>query len=92
VIKSFKCADTQTLFTTGKTRKWSAIQRVAERKLAQLDAATTIEFLRSPPGNHLEKLSGDREGQHSIRINDQWRICFVWQDDGAYEVEIVDYH
>lgn len=92
MIKSFKCADTQTLFTTGKTRKWSAIQRVAERKLAQLDAATTIEFLRSPPGNHLEKLSGDREGQHSIRINDQWRICFVWQDDGAYEVEIVDYH
>lgn len=92
MIKSFKCADTQTLFTTGKTRKWLAIQRAAEPKLAQLDAATTIEFLRSPPGNHLEKLSGDREGQHSIRINDQWRIRFVWQDDGAYEVEIVDYH
>lgn len=92
MIKSFKCADTQTLFTTGKTRKWSAIQRVAERKLAQLDAAASIEFLRSPPGNHLEKLSGNREGQHSIRINDQWRICFVWQNDGAYNVEIVDYH
>ncbi|MFZ3191712.1 MAG: type II toxin-antitoxin system RelE/ParE family toxin [Moraxellaceae bacterium] len=92
MIKSFKCADTQTLFTTGKTRKWSAIQRVAERKLAQLDAAVSIEFLRSPPGNHLEKLSGNREGQHSIRINDQWRICFVWQNDGAYNVEIVDYH
>lgn len=92
MIKSFKCADTQALFTTGKTRKWAAIQRVAERKLAQIDAATTLEFLRSPPGNHLEKLSGNREGQHSIRINDQWRICFIWQDDGAYALEIVDYH
>lgn len=92
MIKSFKCADTQALFTTGKTRKWSAIQRVAERKLAQIDAATTLEFLRSPSGNHLEKLSGNREGQHSIRINDQWRICFVWQDDGAHALEIVDYH
>lgn len=92
MIKSFKCADTQALFTTGKTRKWSAIQRVAERKLAQIDAATTLDFLRSPPGNHLEKLSGNREGQCSIRINDQWRICFVWQDDGAYALEIVDYH
>ena len=92
MIKSFKCADTQALFTTGKTRKCSAIQRVAERKLAQIDAATTLDFLRSPPGNHLEKLSGNREGQCSIRINDQWRICFVWQDDGAYALEIVDYH
>lgn len=66
--------------------------RVARRKLAQLHAATTIDFLRVPPGNRLEALSGDRAGQFSIRINDQWRICFVWRDGDAYEVEIVDYH
>ncbi len=69
-----------------------SIRRVAERKLAQLDAAATLEFLRTPPGNHLEMLKGDRAGQWSIRINDQWRICFVWRDGHACEVEIVDYH
>ena len=69
-----------------------SIRRVAERKLAQLDAAATLEFLRTPPGNHLEMLKGDRAGQWSIRINDQWRICFIWKDGDAYEVEVVDYH
>lgn len=92
MIVSFNCSETEFLFTTGKTRRWSAIQRVAERKLAQIDAAVTLEFLRSPPGNRLEKLSGNREGQHSIRINDQWRICFIWTAEGAANVEIVDYH
>ena len=66
--------------------------KVAERKLQQLSSAATLEFLRSPPGNHLESLSGDRKGQHSIRINDQWRVCFVWTDQGIDCVEIVDYH
>lgn len=65
---------------------------MAERKLAQLDAALTLDFLRSPPGNRLELLSGDRQGQHSIRINDQWRVCFVWTGKGVSDVEIVDYH
>lgn len=91
-IVSFKCQDTQRLFTSGKIRRFANIQRVAERKLAQLDAAQTLDFLRSPPGNRLELLSGDRRGQHSIRINDQWRVCFVWSDKGAADVEIVDYH
>lgn len=92
MIVSFKCPNTETLFTTGNTRFWSAIKNVAERKLLQLVSATTIEDLRSPPGNRLEALKGDREGQHSIRINDQWRVCFVWTEQGATAVEIVDYH
>ena len=92
MIYSFHCADTQRLFETGKTKRWQAIIRVAERKLVQLDAAATLDFLRAPPGNRLEALSGNRAGQHSIRINDQWRICFFWTDQGAEGVEIVDYH
>ena len=92
MIKSFKCKESEELFTTGKSRRWNAITNVATRKLAQLDAAVTLEFLRSPPANHLEKLIGDREGQHSIRINKQWRICFVWSEQGVTDVEIVDYH
>ncbi|MFA5678518.1 MAG: type II toxin-antitoxin system RelE/ParE family toxin [Pseudomonas sp.] len=92
MIVSFRCAETETLFVSGKTRRWSGIARVATRKLAQLDAAVTIEFLRSPPGNHLEVLVGDRVGQHSIRINKQWRICFVWRDESVFDVEITDYH
>jgi len=92
MIRSFRCQDTQSLFETGKSRRWSAIIRVATRKLTQLDAAATLEFLRSPPGNRLEALSGDRVGQHSIRLNDQWRICFEWRNDDAFNVEIVDYH
>ena len=91
-IISFKCQETQRLITSGKSRRFANIQTVAERKLAQLDAAQTLDFLRSPPGNRLELLSGDRQGQHSIRINDQWRVCFVWADKGVADVEIVDYH
>lgn len=92
MIKSFKCPETQRLFETGKTKRWSAIQSVAERKLAQLDAAVTLDFLRSPPGNRLESLAGDREGQYSIRINGQFRLCFRWTNEGVADVEIVDYH
>ena len=92
MIQSFKCADTQALFETGKARRFVNIKAVAERKLTQLAAATTLEFLKSPPGNHLELLSGDREGQHSVRINQQWRLCFVWTAEGPKDVEIVDCH
>lgn len=92
MIVNFTCDKTQTLFTTGNTRHFSSIKEVAERKLLQLDNAITLEDLRSAPGNHLEALFGDREGQHSIRINDQWRICFIWTQEGPIEVEIVDYH
>lgn len=92
MIQSFKCADTQALYETGKSRRFANIKQVAERKLTQLAAAATLEFLRSPPGNHLELLVGDREGQHSVRINKQWRVCFVWTTDGPNDVEIVDYH
>ncbi|MCF9047433.1 MULTISPECIES: type II toxin-antitoxin system RelE/ParE family toxin [Acinetobacter] len=92
MIKSFKCEHTRLLFETGKSSKFSAILNVATRKLTMLDAAVTLEFLRSPPGNRLEKLEGNRLGQHSIRVNAQWRICFIWTDHGPSEVEIVDYH
>ncbi len=92
MILSFKCGDTQALFETGKSRRFANIKDVAERKLTQLAAATTLEFLRSPPGNHLESLSGDRNGQHSVRINKQWRVCFVWTTEGPTDVEIVDCH
>jgi len=92
MIQSFKCKDTQGLFGGESPRCFRAIQTVAERKLAQLAAAQTLEFLRSPPGNRLEALKRDRTGQHSIRINDQWRVCFVWTDSGPADVEIVDYH
>lgn len=91
-IQSFDCPDTQALFETGKSRRFANIKAVAERKLQMLDSAATLDFLRSPPGNRLEQLSGDRTGQHSIRINDQWRLCFVWTDKGPERVEIVDYH
>jgi len=92
VIRSFCCADTQELFETGKSKRFSGILIVATRKLAQLDAAHTLEFLRSPPGNRLEALRGSREGQYSIRVNDQFRLCFRWTADGPEDVEIVDYH
>lgn len=92
MIKSFRCKDTQTLFETGKTRRWASLVKVATRKLAQLDAAVTLDFLKSPPGNHLESLEGDRQGQHSIRINKQWHLCFVWREEGVFDVEITDYH
>jgi proteic killer suppression protein len=80
------------LFETGRSRRFSAVARVATRKLAQLDAAATLEFLGAPPGNRLEPLRGDRKGQHSIRINEQWRLCFRWTAQGPEDVEIVDYH
>ncbi|AZT84908.1 plasmid maintenance system killer protein [Marinobacter sp. NP-4(2019)] len=92
MIKSFKCKHTEELVKTGKTRRFNAIQRTAERKLQQMLSAEALKDLKSPPGNRLEPLSGDREGQHSIRINDQWRLCFRWTDEGAEDVEIVDYH
>jgi toxin HigB-1 len=92
VIKSFRCVETRRFFETGRSKRFSPIANVAARKLAMLDAAHTLEFLRSPPGNRLEALRGDRKGQHSIRINDQFRICFRWADDGPTDVEIVDYH
>jgi proteic killer suppression protein len=92
VIKSFRCADTQALFETGKCKRFSGISKVATRKLAQLDAAHTLDFLRSPPGNRLESLQGSRAGQYSIRVNDQFRLCFRWTAAGAEDVEIVEYH
>jgi toxin HigB-1 len=92
VIRSFRSADTQALFEVGKCKKFSGIANIAIRKLAQLDAAQTLEFLRSPPGNRLEALKGERKGQHSIRVNDQFRVCFRWTDDGPEDVEIADYH
>ncbi len=92
MIKTFRCKHTQSLYEGQSPRKFQAIQKQAERKLQMMDSAATLEFLKSPPGNRLEALKGDREGQHSIRINSQWRICFVWTDGGIEDVEIVDYH
>jgi len=92
MIKSFRCKETRTLFETGKTRRFSSIQSVAERKLITLETAEVLDDLKSPPGNRLESLTGDREGFHSIRINKQWRLCFRWTEDGPENVEIIDYH
>ena len=93
MIKSFASKETHKLFNRKFSRKLpQSIQRVARRKLLILDAAETLNDLRVPPGNRLEQLSGDREGQYSIRINDQWRICFEWRRGDAHRVEIVDYH
>ncbi|MFZ0199190.1 MAG: type II toxin-antitoxin system RelE/ParE family toxin [Candidatus Sulfotelmatobacter sp.] len=92
VIKSFRCAETERLHLRQRIRRFHGIERVARRKLRQLDSATELRDLAAPPGNRLEELRGDRIGQHSIRINDQWRICFVWSDGNAHNVEIVDYH
>ncbi len=92
MILSFKCSDTEALFVTGKSRRFANIKNVAERKLTQLQAAVSLESLKAPPGNRLEALVGGRRGQHSIRVNDQWRVCFVWTEEGPTDVEIVDYH
>jgi proteic killer suppression protein len=93
VIKSFRDRGTERLFARHPPRRFGAeLQRVALRKLRMLDAAQSLEDLRVPPGNRLERLRGDRSGQHSIRINDQWRICFRWRGSDAHDVEIVDYH
>lgn len=93
MIKSFADRDTERLFEREPVKKFGPdVQRAALRKLRVLDAATTVEDLRTPPGNRLERLKADRAGQHSIRINRQWRICFRWRGGHAYDVEIVDYH
>jgi proteic killer suppression protein len=91
VIKSFATKETAEIWKTGKTRG-TPPAGVTKRKLAMLDAAGNLEDLRVPPGNRLEKLRGSRQGQHSIRINDQYRICFIWRDHDACDVEITDYH
>ena len=92
MIHSFVCPDTEALFHSRLVPRFRNIERVARRKLLQLQASTELVSLRIPPGNQLEALKHDRVGQHSIRINDQWRLCFVWREDGAHQVEIVDYH
>ena len=92
MISSFKCKDTQELYETGVNRRFASIARVALRKLDMLAAATIVETLRVPPGNRLEQLRGNRAGQWSVRINDQWRVCFSWSGTNAENVEIVDYH
>jgi proteic killer suppression protein len=93
VIWSWADAEAEKLFSRRRSRKLPPeLQRMALRKLLMLDAATTLEDLRVPPANRMEKLKGDRAGQWSIRINDQWRVCFTWRDGNAYDVEIVDYH
>ncbi len=92
MIRSFRDKRTEALHQGEPVREFQGIRAVALRKLDMLDAATRLSDLRAPPGNRLEALKGDREGQHSIRINDRWRICFIWRDGGAEAAEIVDYH
>lgn len=92
MIKSFRDRDTEALFNDFAVRRFQNIERQARRKLLYLHRAVTLNDLRQPPGNHMEALKGNRVGQHSIRINDQWRVCFRWEDGHAYDVEIVDYH
>ncbi len=92
MIQSFQCNDTQALFAGKRVARFANFEAVALRKLQQIHAATVLDFLRVPPGNQLEALKGNRKGQYSIRINAQWRVCFVWLDGHAGRVEIVDYH
>jgi proteic killer suppression protein len=92
MIHSFNCLDTEALFNSQVVARFRNIERVARRKLLQLHAATVLASLRVPPGNQLEALKGDRKGQHSIRVNDQWRVCFIWTAEGPKNVEIVDFH
>ena len=91
-IKSFRCKDSQRLFERASSRRFASIGNIARRKLELLHAASTLSFLKVPPGNRLEALKGDRNGQYSIRINDQFRVCFRWTGADAEDVEIVDYH
>ena len=92
MIRSFRDKDTEDLFYREASRRWGSVARIALRRLRLLHRATTVTDLRVPPGNHLEALRGDRTGQHSIRVNDQYRICFRWKDGDAFEVELTDYH
>jgi len=92
MIRSFRTADSEALFGDADVPRFRAFERIARRKLLYLHQSRSLQDLRVPPGNRLEALAGDRRGQHSIRINDQWRICFIWVDGNAYDVEIVDYH
>jgi len=92
VIKSFRCGEAERLHHRQPVRRFQSVERVARRKLRQLDSATELRDLAAPPANRLEALHGNRKGQYSVRINDRWRLCFVWRDGGAYDVEIVDYH
>ena len=92
MIKGFRCKETEGVFQRRYSKRFAGIQRAALRKLLMLDAAGSLDDLRVPPANRLEKLSGVRSGQHSIRINDQWRVCFRWREGYAHDVEIVDYH
>jgi proteic killer suppression protein len=91
-IRSFLCSDTEALYEGSKPKRFRNIESVAQRKLQMLENAEELRDLASPPGNRLEALSGTRKGQHSIRINEQWRVCFVWTANGPKNVEIVDYH
>jgi toxin HigB-1 len=92
MIRSFKCEYTETLSKGQRVKKFANIAKVARRKLRQLEIANRLEDLKVPPGNYLEALKGDRSDQYSIRINDQWRVCFRWSDGAAEHIEIVDYH
>ena len=92
MIRSFKSPETEALFNGRRVARFTNLEKVATRKLQMLDDAVELSDLMAPPANRLEALRGDRKGQHSIRINDQWRICFVWKDGDAHQVEIVDYH
>jgi len=92
MIKTFKCKNTETLFDDDDVKKFRGISKAARLKLEVLNAAVSLNSLRVPPGNRLEQLKGDRKGQNSIRINNQWRVCFVWKNENAFDVEIVDYH
>ena len=93
MILSYRCKHTEALLASGVChRDWQSFARIARRKLLLIDSAQTLHDLKSPPGNRLEALRGDRSGQHSIRVNDQYRVCFIWRNGGAHGVEIVDYH
>jgi len=92
MISSYRDKDTRALAEGKSVRAFQSFERVARRKLRMIEAAAQLADLASPPGNHLEALQKDRKGQHSIRINDQWRVCFIWRDGSAHDVEVVDYH
>ena len=92
MIKTLKCKDTELLFNLQRVKRFASCERAAQRKLNQLEVAGCLQDLRIPPSNHLEALVGDRNGQHSIRVNNKWRVCFEWRDGDAWNVEIVDYH